>query len=200
MEEQEFKLWLERAREGDSQALGKLLEGIEGILRDASRKRVGEKLRSKLRTSDVLQTTYVEIVRSIRDFRGDDIKSFASWVRRALENNVRDKARYYDRDRRREETASDALLEDGEAEHGNAMSETTPSRKIAEIEHLHIVGRALDDLEEDYRAILHMRMIEGLDHAVIAERMGRSLGAVRMLYSRARAALALRFNQRIRDV
>ncbi|MCA8972465.1 MAG: sigma-70 family RNA polymerase sigma factor [Planctomycetes bacterium] len=195
MEHDEFSKWLVLAKQGDTTALGKLLEAIEGNMREASKARLGERLRGKLRTSDVLQTTFVDVVKNIQDFRGEDAETFAAWVRRVLENNIRDKARFFGRERRRDETDAAVPEADDFDPGGTPLDDNTPSNKVADVEHLHIIGKAMESLEDDYRTVITLRMIECLDHAVIADRMGRSEGAIRMLYSRARAALAVRFNQ-----
>ena len=48
---------------------------------------------------------------------------------------------------------------------------------------------ALATLPSDYQEVIVLRNLEGLSHEQVAERMGRSLGAVRMLWLRALAAL-----------
>lgn len=165
-------------------------------MRHATRNRLGQKLRGKLQTSDVLQTTYVDVVRSIQAFRGDDAATFAAWVGRVLDNNVRDKAKFFDRDRRRDASTT---RHDPEADPFNdnveVADEATPSEKVMQVEQLHLVRRAIDSLDETQREVLQRRMMQGQDYEAIAKDLDRSPGAVRMLYSRARAALALRVDR-----
>lgn len=186
MNPDEFKASLAKAKAGDHKALGEVLEAIEARLRDATRQLVGAKLRSKVRTSDVLQTTYVDVVRSIQNFEGEDPATFASWVGRVLHRNVQDKAKYFNRQRRKGGTTRQNPEDVVEPRH-----DITPTREIARVEQLHLITEALDSLEEDYATVLRLRMLQGLDYKEVADRMGRKQGAVRMLFSRARAAFAM---------
>jgi RNA polymerase sigma-70 factor (ECF subfamily) len=55
--------------------------------------------------------------------------------------------------------------------------------------------RALDKLKPEYKEIIVLKRIEGLSHADIAERLHKNAGAVRMLLSRAMAALTITYGQ-----
>jgi RNA polymerase sigma factor (sigma-70 family) len=59
--------------------------------------------------------------------------------------------------------------------------------KREEIEH---VERAFDRLEEEQREVITLAHVAGLTRAEIAERLGKSEGAVRTMLSRALADLA----------
>ena len=65
-------------------------------------------------------------------------------------------------------------------------------------EDLVLVSRALEDLGEDYRQVIILRLVEGRTHKEVGELLGRTEAATRMLLSRARAALALA-RDRLRD-
>ena len=198
MDEAEFQDCLERARQGDSASLGLMLAAIEDRLRRATRVRIGNRLRGKLHTSDVLQTTYLDVVRSIENFQGSDQATFASWVSRVLENNVRDKAKYYARDRRRDPSTN---VQDGDAIDvaEQVVDESTPSRRVMEVEHLHLIGRAFDSLDDLQRLVLRRRMLDNVEYKELAVELDRSEGAVRMMFSRARAALALELDRLLSD-
>ena len=59
-------------------------------------------------------------------------------------------------------------------------------------EHLDRLEKALDTLPETYREIVLLRRLEELRYAEIAERLGKSPDACRMLFARARAALTVK--------
>ena len=197
MQSDDFKTCLARARRGDNSALGQLLESIEDRLRRRARRRWPKRLHGLLHTSDVLQTTYLNVVRSIDSFRGDDAESFAAWVARVLENNLRDKARFFERSKRRDPSTNryGNRSGDGEDVHERVADEQSPSQQVMQFEHLHLMSRAFDKLDDAQRNVLMLRLIEGREYAAIAREMGRSEGAVRMLVSRARASLALELDQ-----
>jgi RNA polymerase sigma-70 factor (ECF subfamily) len=66
---------------------------------------------------------------------------------------------------------------------------TSPSRKAVNRERELLLAQLLERLPEDHRDVLVLRHLEGLSHEEIARRMGRSPGAVRMLWVRALARL-----------
>ena len=81
---------LDRAREGQHEALEELLTRNRSRFQRAAGARLGEGLRRRVRASDVLQSTYVDVLSSIQDFRGTSEEDFARWVVRILETNIRD--------------------------------------------------------------------------------------------------------------
>ena len=55
--------------------------------------------------------------------------------------------------------------------------------------------KALDGLRPEYREVLILSRIEGLSYGQIGQRLGKTPDAVRMLASRATAALATTFRR-----
>lgn len=189
MQRERFSDLIERARRGDRSALDRALRQVDGPMRTAANQHLTTPLRATLDTSDLLQTTYVDVVRSIDTFRGETEAAFRSWVRSILDNNARDKIRAAERSKRKA-PVGDRL--DPDKLPSNAA---TPSRVALDAERIGLVGRALDGLEADYREVLVLRMIEGRDYEDVARALDRSVGATRMLYFRARAALALEIDE-----
>lgn len=186
MRYESFRSDLKRARRGDRGALDRALRQVDARVRAAARNRLNGSGRRHFSTSDILQTTYLDVVRKIHTFRGDDEDTFAAWLTTILENNVRDKARALGRDKRKGPTSSGRVEPDTVAAPG-----PTPSRAAIQVESLEAVGQALDRLDDTQRRIILMRLVEGKDYREIADALGRSVGAARMLYFRARAALAV---------
>ena len=52
-----------------------------------------------------------------------------------------------------------------------------------------ILANTLGQLPDDYREVILLRNLQGLAHEEVAQRMGRAVGAVRMLWVRALARL-----------
>lgn len=176
---------LQQARSGDREALERLIvrtaERIGGLIEG----RLGPNLRKKIRPSDIFQSAYLQVVRDIGEFEGQDEDAFVRWVGRVIENNIRMKARFFGAEKRRSDREADASTSDW------ISAARTPSSEISKIEDLLLVGRAFEQIREDYREVILMRTVDGLSHEDIAEKTGRSAGAARMLLSRARAALCL---------
>ena len=62
---------------------------------------------------------------------------------------------------------------------------TTPSAAAARRERAVLLADALEGLPADYREVVILRNLEGLKFSEVAARMGRSSGAIRMLWARA---------------
>ncbi len=176
------------ARAGDRVALQHLLERNHGRFRALTRNLMGTRLRARVRVSDVLQSAYVEVIRGISGFREDSEDAFRAWMGRVLENGVRRKSRFFAAKKRAEPSDLDAVGCDGEAALGPAA---TPSNAAMQRENIALLRRALDQLRDDHRQVILMRVVEGKSHEEIARALGRPPHATRVLLSRARAQLSL---------
>ena len=66
-----------------------------------------------------------------------------------------------------------------------AANATTPSAAATRRERAVLLADALESLRADYREVVILRNLEGIDFSEVATRMGRSSGAIRMLWARA---------------
>lgn len=196
MDPEEFSQRMSRARGGDRAALDELLRHVGGKIRVAAHRGLNGRLRNHFDTSDLLQTTYVEVVKDIGAFKGSDAASFVAWISRVLENNLIDKIKYHRRAKR------DPGIDKAE----NAIpveeivaSDSTPSGAVIRIEQLRYVALATETLEGDQRRAFELRVLEHASYAEIAEQLGRTEGAVRMLVARARSAVSIKLDQMLRD-
>ena len=74
------------AREGNQEALGRLLEMYRPYLKLLSRLEFNRRMQSRLDSSDLIQETALQAQRDINDFRGNTEKEFTSWLRRIMAN------------------------------------------------------------------------------------------------------------------
>lgn len=174
-----------RAKDGDRHALDRMLMRIQPKLRQMTEKRLGKQLRTEVAPSDILQSTYLEIIRGVARFDGASEDAFVAWVATILENNIRQKKRYFGAQKRRR---PDAVQIDDAAVIGR---KGTPSSSARRLEDLLAVSRALDNLPEEYRNVILMKVVEEKTHQEIADATNRTVAATKMLLARARAALAL---------
>lgn len=179
---------LARARAGDREALNRILVAAETRLRRQASARLGADLAMKVETSDILQSTYLDVVHSVAEFAGEDFEDFITWTGRILENNIRDKRRFHGAKKRRLTALVDNADERLEAAIG---SSTTPSEQAVFTEGLFRLAQALEEMGDDDRRVIQLRKISGFEYDAIAALMGRSEQAVRRLYSRAMARLLL---------
>lgn len=179
---------LERARKGDPDALQDLLERNQDRLRRVAHRRIGERLRNHVRTSDLLQSTYIDVLSSVQGFQGQTESDFTNWVVRVLENNIKDAVRFFEAEKRGARKGSSDVDVESVSVPDDGRS---PSAEVSLGEELALIGRALHRLPKDYRRILTLHLKPGQDHQTSARLMNRTEGASRVLLARARAALLI---------
>ncbi|HEX5053776.1 MAG TPA: sigma-70 family RNA polymerase sigma factor [Planctomycetota bacterium] len=186
--ESTFGTALLRARSGEDEALEQVLRIVEGRLKRYIEARLGPQLRAKLRDSDVLQDAYVQMIRSLPDFPGQTEDDFVMWVTRIIENDIRRQHRWFGAKKRR---GADRTSERNALARVLMEPPPTPSAEVMAVEERLLFDRALAALAPDHARVIELAILEGLPHREVAERMGRSEAATRMLLSRARTALGL---------
>lgn len=179
---------LAAGRDGDAAAQGKLLQPFEPWLRLLARMQLDHRLRAKCDPSDLVQQTLLEACRGFAQFRGGTEAELAGWLRGILAHALAHTLRRFEgtqgRDLGRELDLSSQKLQ------ALAVApDTSPSDRAGRNEQELRLAEVLAKLPEDYREVLVLRHLEGLPHGEIAERMGRSAGAVRALWVRALAAM-----------
>lgn len=173
-----------RARRGDRQALERLFGRFEDRLRAIAHRRIGPNLKGRVRTSDLLQSTYLAVLRDIGRFEGASDKAFLAWVVRIFENTVRDKARYFEVRRRHGEQPTPERPDVGDDKPG-------PKTQAEWGDNFELFMRAFAKLSADHQRVLTLKIVDGLSHEQIAEEFGRTVKASTNLLSRARAELAI---------
>jgi RNA polymerase sigma-70 factor (ECF subfamily) len=182
------------AAEGDSGAVEQLLERFLPDLRAFVRLRAGEVVRGREAYSDIVQSTCREVLEHIDRFRFPSEAAFRQWLfTTALRklSNKRDYIQAEKRDARREE-ALHGSREQSQQLLACYRGFASPSNVAILHEEVERIERAFDQLSDEQREVITLARVVGLSRAEIAEQMGRSEGAVKMLLSRALAELALR--------
>jgi RNA polymerase sigma-70 factor (ECF subfamily) len=182
-------LLLARARAGDGTALGQLLELYRNYLRLLARTRVDGALRARLDPSDFVQETLLEAYRDFPRFAGGTENELMAWLRRILVRNLADQIKRCQTQKHnwKRQESLERLLDRSSAEAHEALTRgiSTPSAQAARREHAALLADALAQLAPDYRDVILLRNLDKLPFDVIAARMNRSSGAVRMLWARA---------------
>ena len=182
-------LLLERARAGDGEARGRLLDAYRNYLRLLARTQIDSGLRIRLAPSDLVQETLLEAHRDFAQFVGATEHELMVWLRRSLVRNLADQVRR-NKTRKRNWQRQESLEElldrsSAEVERALAAGISTPSARAAAREQGALLADALARLPEDYREVIILRNLEHLKFEEVAKRMRRSSGAVRMLWVRA---------------
>jgi RNA polymerase sigma-70 factor (ECF subfamily) len=183
------ELLLAQARAGEAAALGRLLELYRNYLRLQARALIGAGLRVRLDPSDLVQETFLEAHRDFPRFVGQSEGEVLAWLRQILVRNLADQLKRHQahgRDYRRQQSLEAKLERSSEdVEQALAAGLSTPSARAAKRELTVLLADALAALPPDYREVIVLRQLEHLKFEEIAVRLGRSCGAVRMLWMRA---------------
>jgi RNA polymerase sigma-70 factor (ECF subfamily) len=151
------------------------------------RLRLGARLRRHLESRDIVQNTMMKAFQAIDRFEGSATTSLMAWLAHIAENEIRDQADFYERQKRGPdlETPLDNKIGALRAEVTSAVSRLYVREQMERIE------RAFESLEPAHREVILLRSFEELSFGEIGERLQRSAEASRKLYTRAMASLAL---------
>ena len=155
-----------RAKSGDLEALEALYRAFETPVYNVALRM----LRSPEDAEDVMQETFLEVVRSIKQYRAEG--HLWGWIRQIAASKA------LMRIRRNQLRATEELHEEAAAGPGGAG---VPARVDLE--------RAFERLSETSRAVVWLHDVEGYTHEEIAERMGKTVSFSKSQLARAHARL-----------
>lgn len=143
---------------------------------------------------DLTQETFISAYRASGNFRGE--AKVYTWLYRIALNHC--KNRFKQRDRQKEFEWSS--LDEGSSSDDDAASGTrdiadwsmAPEALLEQKELRSQIYKAIDALPVEYRSVLVLREVEGLNYADIAEVTGLSMEAVKTRLSRARGMIRRR--------
>jgi RNA polymerase sigma-70 factor (ECF subfamily) len=184
---------LAEARQGRRDSLGALLQLYRNYLHLLARTQIDLHLQGRADASDLVQETFLDACRDFGHFRGQTEGELVAWLRKVLVYNlarlVQQQRGTKKRDVRREVSLEQYLagLEQSSANFDAALRGrySSPSALVHRRERAAVVADALARLPPDYREVLVLRNLEGLAFKEVARQMGRSPGAVRILWVRA---------------
>ncbi len=189
LESPEVTLLIQRAQEGDEDAMGELVRHYSQRLLESVRAELGSRLRQRLESMDVMQQVYLDALKSIEQFAQEGHDSFFAWLRRIAVNRIVD----FDR-RAFQTTKRGGEVRAADLGHDESMarlmgdlsgSVTSPSMAADYQDRVKLLETALAGLPEAQSKAIRLRYMEHLSVAETAERMDRSERAVRSLCVRA---------------
>jgi RNA polymerase sigma-70 factor (ECF subfamily) len=175
-----------QALDGDSEALGKLLECFRPALLSTARRSVSKRLQSLVGASDIVQLTCADAHVAVKRVKASDSRQFKGWLMRLLKNNLIDAHRQFVVSKKRSklrEVGNEGLLSALEARDPCGLE---AALKREEVEILHA---CIERLGSPYRELLRWHMIEGKSDQEIGQLVDRTREAVRMALNRSKAAL-----------
>ncbi len=192
---------IERARREEPGALDRLLDSYRNYLRLLARTGIDISLRGKADPSDLVQDALLKASLRFGQFRGASDAELAGWLRQILARGLADFVRRYRTGGRRagREQSLDELLDRSSQAMGRIVAAGGPSPSAsAERRDLGVVlSDALAQLSEDQREVIVLHHLEGLGWDEVGRRMGRTAGAVRMLWTRALKQLRPLIDERL---
>lgn len=148
-----------------------------------------------LDADDIVQQTFIEVFRSIRRFEPQSDGAFAGWLKAIALHRLQDAVKAFNRKKRGgdfrrlkqpDEAQSQSLV--GLVELLSTGSHT-PSKSVARHDAVQAVQQAIDDLPDDHRQAVQLRLIDGQSLEDVAAVIGRSPRAVQGLIDRAKKKL-----------
>lgn len=174
----------------------------EHQLRVLARIEMRGRLAGKADPSDLVQQTLMEAWQAWHRMEAIDEAQRAAWLRRILANQLAKLFRHHRGTEKRDasrEISIDAMIAQSvdrsaaKLDGLHTAQDVSPSRIVADKEDSERVAQVLETLPDDYREVILLRNFEELPYDQIAQRMGRSEPAVRMLWLRALSELGNRF-------
>jgi RNA polymerase sigma-70 factor, ECF subfamily len=173
---------VEGARKGDLDAFNRLVLAYQDLAFNVA----ARMLTDPDLAADVTQTAFLSAYRSLDSFRGG---SFKSWVMRMVTNACYDELRRRQRrptiplepvDDDNEEIESPAWLADDSA---------SPEDELERVELNRAIQQCLQGLDDDFRAVVVIVDIQGMDYLEAAAVLNKPLGTVKSRLARARLKL-----------
>lgn len=184
---------MQRASQGDSEAVAQLLRDIDPVLRRRIEPELPKRFQSVLGIDDVLQETYTDVFLDVAEFcpRGPD--SFERWVTLIARNNLRNAIRSLETQKRggdRQRLPAPSS-DDSYTSLFNVLSGSgsTPSKASTRAEMRQALDEAIARLPEIYRTVIREYDLGGRSAADLSRTLGLSEGAVFMTRSRAHRLL-----------
>lgn len=177
------------ASSGDSPAIEALYERHLPAFRAYVRLRMGKLLRGKETESDIVQSVFHDILSNLSGLKWHGEAAFKHLLFEKGRRKIVDHARHFHADRR---NAARELNKSGDLPSIEECHRSlgTPSQFAMGHEQVDKLELAFEELPEDYAEVIVNSRFLKLSSKEIADRMGRSVGAVHVLLSRALARLS----------
>jgi RNA polymerase sigma-70 factor, ECF subfamily len=151
-------------------------------------RQLGARLKQKVEAEDILQETTIDAVRRTAEFEQLQREPFG-WLCQIAEHRLIDAHRRFFQSQKRAGEREVSIDADRPGDGGRfadllAASMTTPSQAFSRNQKEFQLQIALQDLPEETREVLRLRYVDGLQTKDIAERLGKTDGAIRVLLTR----------------
>ncbi len=195
---------LRNAQEGDTSAIGQLLDRHREPLRRMIQVRLDHKLGRRLDVSDVVQEVMVEASRRLKQYLDAPVMPFHLWIRQIAKDRMIDAHRRHRVSAKRSVDREQPGLVQGDADQSTLElafqlrdPSLTPAAAASQREIAQQVELAVNQLDEIDREIIYMRHYELMTNQETARALELSEPAAGMRYLRALRRLRALIDQQI---
>jgi RNA polymerase sigma-70 factor (ECF subfamily) len=170
------------AQRGNLDAFNSLVLAYQDYLYNAALRILGDDAQA----ADATQEAFISAFRGINSFRGG---SFKAWLMRTVTNACYDELR---RQKRRPTVSLEPATNDDEEMESPrwlADSSMTPAEKFEADELEHAIQHCLQSLPVDFRTVVVLADIQGMDYSEVASAAHVPLGTIKSRLARARLRL-----------
>lgn len=173
---------IRNAQHGDLDAFNTLVLAYQDIVYNTALRILGDEDLA----ADSSQDAFISAFRALNSYRGG---SFRAWLLRTVTNACYDELR---RKQRRPTTPLEPETEDGdemETPRWLADPSGSPEELLDKSEVEHAIQHCLENLPTDFRTVVILADIQGLDYTEVASILKKPLGTVKSRLARARLRL-----------
>lgn len=173
---------IQSAQKGDLDAFNTLILHYQDVVFNTALRILGDEDQAE----DAAQEAFISAFRSITSFRGG---SFKAWIMRTVTNACYDELR---RQKRRPTTPLEPETNDGEeidSPKWLADPNMTPDQQAEADELEHAIQHCLDALPAEFRNVVVLADIQGMDYSEVAAASRVPLGTIKSRLARARLRL-----------
>ena len=173
---------IQDAKKGDLDAFNRLVLEYQDMLYNTAYRILSDPALA----ADATQEAFISAFRKLKSYRGG---SFKAWLLRIVTNTCYDELR---RKKRRPTTPLEPLTEnDEEMESPRWLADpvASPEKQIETLELEQAIQNCIDALPLDFRAVVILTDIQGLDYKEAAKALKKPLGTIKSRLARARIRL-----------
>jgi RNA polymerase sigma-70 factor (ECF subfamily) len=170
------------AQHGDLDSFNRLVLAYQDVLYNTALRILGDDNLA----ADATQDAFISAFRNLTSYRGG---SFKAWLMRTVTNACYDELR---RQKRRPTTPLEPINNDDEeieSPRWLADSSMAPEEKFEAAELEHAIQHCLDALPGDFRTVVVLADIQGMDYTEVASAASVPLGTIKSRLARARLRL-----------
>ncbi len=173
---------IQHAKNGDLDAFNRLVLDYQDMLYNTAYRILSDPALA----ADATQEAFISAFRKLKSYRGG---SFKAWLLRIVTNACYDELR---RMKRRPTTSLEPLTDDDEEmESPQWLTDPTasPEKQLETFELEKAIQHCIEALPPDFRTVVVLTDIQGLDYKEVAEAIKKPLGTIKSRLARARLRL-----------